>query len=111
MAARRERWSGIVARAEASGMSIRQFCEQNDVNEGQFYHWRHRLELESGKRQSKLSAGSEFLLVQPAPKAPPEPATGSESAALELALDRGWRLRIPRGVDEATLRAVLAALR
>jgi hypothetical protein len=76
-----------------------------------FYHWRHRLELESGKRQAKPSAGSEFLLVQPAPKAQPEPATGSESAVLVLALDSGWRLRIPRGVDEATLRAVLAALR
>jgi transposase-like protein len=111
MAARRERWSGIVERAESSGLSIREFCQQHGVNEGQFYHWRHRLELESGKRQAKPSAGSEFLLVQPAPKAQPEPATGSESAVLVLALDSGWRLRIPRGVDEATLRAVLAALR
>ena len=92
-------------------MSIRQFCEKHDVNEGQFYHWRHRLELEAGKSQSKPSAGPGFVLVQPAPEARPEVTTGNEPAALELALERGWRLRIPRGVDEATLRAVLAALR
>jgi transposase-like protein len=111
MAARRERWSSIVEQAESSGLSIREFCQQHEVNEGQFYHWRHRLELESGKRQAKPSARSEFVLVQPVPKAQPETPAGSEAAALELALDRGWRLRIPRGVDEATLRAVLAALR
>lgn len=31
-------------------------------------------------------------------------------ASLELQVDRGWRLLIPRGVDEATLRVVLGAL-
>lgn len=111
MAARRERWSDIVARAEASGMTIRQFCEENDVNEGQFYHWRHRLQLEAGRSQSKRSVASEFVLVQPVPKPEPEPMAGSETAALELTLDRGWRLHIRSGVDEATLRTVLAALR
>jgi transposase-like protein len=111
MAARRERWSGIIERAEASGMSIRQFCEKHDVDEGQFYHWRHRLELEAAKSESTSSAASGFVLVQPAPETRPEVTERTEAAALELALDRGWRLRIPRGVDEATLRAVLAALR
>jgi hypothetical protein len=33
-----------------------------------------------------------------------------EGAELELVLERGWRLRIPRGVEEALLRTVLAAL-
>ena len=31
-------------------------------------------------------------------------------AGLELQVDRGWRLLIPRGVDEQTLRVVLSAL-
>ena len=92
-------------------MTIRQFCEENDVNEGQFYHWRHRLQLEAGRNGSKPSGGSGFVLVQPAPAASGEAAPVTESAALELTLDRGWRLRIRPGVDEATLRTVLAALR
>ena len=112
MGARRERWSEIVARAEASGMPIRRFCEKHGVNEGQFYHWRYRLRLEGLKNQAGDSGGPEFVLVQPAATGPATPETGGgEAAALELALDRGWRLRIRAGVDEATLRTVLAALR
>lgn len=108
MAARRERWSRIVERAEASGLPIRQFCQQHDVDEGQFYHWRHRLELEAPRSKAKEAAPG-FVLVQPAK--PVEPTAASEPpAALELVLERGWRLRIASPVDEATLRAVLKAL-
>ena len=114
MAARRERWSDIVARAEASGMPIRRFCEKHGVNEGQFYHWRYRLRLEGLKNQAGDSDGADFVLVRPATAtgtATPEAVGGGEAAVLELALERGWRLRIWAGVDEATLRTVLAALR
>lgn len=111
MAARRERRSRIVERADASGVPIRQFCKQHDVNEGQFYHWRHRLELEAKK--SKAGAGPKaapgFLLVQTAKPAGPAAASAAP-AALELVLDRGWRLRIASPVDEAALSAVLRAL-
>jgi len=114
MAARRERWSEIVARAEASGMPIRRFCEKHGVNEGQFYHWRYRLRLEDLRNQAGDSDGAEFVLVRPATAtgaATAEAVTGGEAAALELTLDGGWRLRISRGVDEATLPTVLAARR
>lgn len=115
MAARRERWARIVERAEASGMPIRQFCEKHDVDEGQFYHWRHRLELDAAKSKSKPAPEPGFVLVQAVPAASaPEDKTEAQAEAgsgvLELVLDRGWRLRIPRGADEAALRAVLGVL-
>jgi len=111
MAARRERWSRIVDLAEASGLPVRQFCRQHDVDEGQFYHWRHRLEQEAEERKTgdgpKAAPG--FVLVQPAQ--PAESAAASAApAALELVLDCGWRLRIASPVDEAALSAVLKAL-
>jgi hypothetical protein len=34
----------------------------------------------------------------------------ANAAALELVVDRGWRLRIGAGVEESALRVVLAAL-
>lgn len=111
MVARRERWARIVERAEASGMPIRQFCQQHDVDEGQFYHWRHRLEQEAAKSKAKAvpAAGPGFVLVQ---QARPDEAEAAkpEPAALELVLDRGWRLRIASPVDEAALSSVLRAL-
>lgn len=105
MAARRERWSKIVERAEASRLAIRQFCQQHEVDEGQFYYWRRRLqqEAEAGKAGARSKAAPGFVLVQPArPVASP--------VVLELVLEGGWRLRIPSPVDEAALSVVLKAL-
>jgi hypothetical protein len=104
MAARRERWGRILSEAEAAGLPIREYCRKHDLHEGQFYHWRHILELEA--RRSKPGKEPGFVLVRAAGEARPE----TEAGALELVLDRGWRLRIPSGVDEASLRAVLSAL-
>jgi hypothetical protein len=39
----------------------------------------------------------------------PEPPTES-AKALELALGRGWVLRIPRDIEESALRSILGAL-
>jgi transposase-like protein len=103
MAARREGWTRIVERAEASGLSIRQFCAKHDVEEGQFYYWRKRLELEAAERQSPASAKPGFVLVEQAP-------AEAEAPVLELIVDRGWRLRIPLGVEPAALQVVLAEL-
>lgn len=105
MAARRERWARIVSETEASGLSLRAYCRQHEVRESHFYHWRRILEAEGRKSASKAPERA-FVLV----KAPERSGRGSEGAALELVLERGWRLRIPRGVDEATLQTVLGAL-
>lgn len=101
MAARRERWGRIVREAEASGLPIREYCRKHHVEEGQFYHWRHMLELE-GRVSKPKTPEPGFVLVRPAGEA--------ETGALELVLDHGGRLRIPRGVEEASLRTVLNAL-
>lgn len=105
MAARRQGWTRIVERAEASGLSIRQFCAKFEVEEGQFYYWRKRLQLEAAERQGPASAEPGFVLVR-AQRAPAE----AEAKVLELIVERGWRLRIPPGFEAATLRAVLAEL-
>ena len=113
MEQRRARWRAIVQAAEASGIPVRRYCQANHIDEGQFYHWLHRLALEDraglhlGKAASSAVEAS-FALVRttPATVAPGE----TESSALELALESGWRLRIPRGVDESTLRTVLRVL-
>lgn len=105
MAARRERWARIVSEAEASGLSLRAYCQQHEVRESQFYHWRRILEAE-GRKAGPKAPERAFVLVKAAERSGP----GSEGAALELVLERGWCLRIPRGVDEATLRCVLTVL-
>jgi hypothetical protein len=102
-------------------------ARERRVDEARFYYWRRMLALEAGAPEAsvresgvKAAAGARFVLVSPkiAPAAERDCA-GIEladatpelaDAGLELVVGRGWRLRIPCGVDEATLRCVLTAL-
>ncbi len=103
----RERWRRLMAEAARSGMSTRAFCRQRGVAEAQFYTWRARLngKAQGAARRRALRAaqGQTFALVS-------EGAAPLGNAGVELVLGDGRRLRIAAGVDEATLRTVLAVL-
>ncbi len=105
MQERRARWRSIVEQAAISSLPIRQFCQAQRVDEQQYYYWRRILAHEQGT-ESVDSPTSRFVLVRPEAVA----TVSTAGAVLELMLDRGWRLSIPCGVDEGTLRCVLAAL-
>lgn len=98
-------WEKIIREATRSGMSISQFCRRNNVKEKQFYWWRRRLGQSSARVMRKLTPKgrqASFALVSDQP--------GALDAGIELVLGDGRRLRISKGVDEETLRAVLAAV-
>ena len=83
---------------ERSGLSVKQFCEQEKITEQSFYVWRKRLRNQPGVRFALVETGS----------ARPQ---GAEEAGLELVLTTGERLRIGASVNPATLRKVVEALR
>ena len=92
-----EDWRARISAQERSGISVKQFCKQQRLTELSFYYWRKRLQTPASMR---------FALVEA------EPRRGTaDHAALELVLTTGERLRISVGVDAATLRQVLEALR
>jgi hypothetical protein len=99
-------WQKVIREATRSKLSIREFCRQNQLRESQYYWWQNKL---NGSRRSKR-------LQKPTRKE--NPATfalvsndsGAADAGIELILQDGRRLRISKGVDEQTLRAVLDAV-
>src|SRR5271167_3959805 len=98
-------WQRTIGDAARSGMSIREFCRQRRVKESQFYWWQRK--LKAGRRQERSKPGAQdqaasFALVSEVGMDMP--------AGLELVLRDGRRLRISQGVQEDTLRAVLAAM-
>ena len=99
---RRAQWRAFVDQAKDSGQPPRQFCIEKGLNLGRFYYWRRvfAMEAEAGQPEAR------FALV----RGGAERDERQSSAVLELELGRGWRLRIPRGVEESTLRVVLGAL-
>lgn len=98
-------WRKTIREAARSGMSVRSYCQQHRLSESQF-HWRQR-KLEEKRGQGKpgrkcAAAQASFALVGDDPE--------GMDAGIELILGNGHRLRIRKGIDETTLRAVLAAM-
>ena len=99
-------WQQRLGEAARSGISIRAYCRRRRLKESQFYWWQRRLRL--GRREAAGSGAEEngqaasFALVSE--------EAGAMDAGVELVLSGGRRLRITKGVDEAALRTVLAAL-
>jgi hypothetical protein len=91
-------WAERIAAQQRSGSSVKQFCKEQGLTEYSFYAWRKRLQKKEPVR---------FALVERGVTRP----TMAPEAALELVLATGERLRISTGVDGATLRTVLEALR
>src|SRR5689334_11664330 len=93
-----EEWAERIAAQQRSGITVKQFCKERGLTEYSFYAWRKRLQENGPVR---------FALIERSARRQDRPA----DAALELVLATGARLRIGTGVDAATLRTVLDALR
>jgi hypothetical protein len=87
-------WAERIAAQQRSGMSVKQFCREQGLTECSFYAWRKRLQKKEAVRFALVDRGA-----------------ARQEAAVELVLATGERLRISAGVDGATLRTVLDALR
>ena len=105
MQQRRAYWRRIVEEVRRSGQGVRAFCRERRVDEHLFYYWRRVL----AKEECAVVEWAEeprFLLVSPSQTE----ELAESNRSLELVIERGWRLRIPAGANESTLRVVLAAL-
>ena len=99
-------WQRTISEAARSGMSIRAFCRQRRLRESQFYWWQRK--LRAGREAGRTPRPSED--ARPASFALVSEESGATEVGIELVLADGRKLRIRRGADEETLRAVLATL-
>ncbi|MGH9663096.1 MAG: IS66 family insertion sequence element accessory protein TnpA [Bryobacteraceae bacterium] len=93
--ARSGHWRNLVQEQAASGRPASVFCSERGLKEQSFYYWRKRLSQQAPVSCAVVTSDG---------------SAGSQGAPLELELGAGQRLRIPCGVDAATLRTVLAVL-
>ena len=92
-----DQWAERIAAQQRAGISVKQFCREQELTEYSFYAWRKRLQQTGPVR---------FALVDRGPR-----RQERAEAALELVLATGERLRISAGIDATTLRTVLGVLR
>ena len=108
-------WRGRVKKYEKSGLTIREFCEQQDLVSHQLTWWRRELKRRNGgarrgrkktqptkraKRSAAVDAG--FIPVHVSGTCPP--------ASIEIVLDEPLRIAVRPGFDGQLLADVLRAL-
>jgi hypothetical protein len=89
-------WREVLARLEASGLSVREFCLREGLKDWSVYDWKRRLRAPSQKQASSGQA-STSRKQRPPPQSPSAEATPfidigalrSNSARCEVRLDLG----------------------
>ena len=99
---REQRWRDLVARFAASGLSVRGFCQREQVPESAFYAWRRTLQQRDLKATSAASA---FL---PVAIQRPERATAAEIC---VELPDGVTIRVGEATSIERVAALVRALR
>jgi hypothetical protein len=96
---RKERqWRRWIGEWQASGLSVRAFCERRGLTVASFYAWRRVLQRRAAEKAA-------FVPVQVVADTVPERAS-----ALEVVLAGGRTVRVAPGFDAPTLRQLLAVL-
>ena len=92
-------WAQTVAQCRGSGISVRQWCQENGINISSYYKWQRKVYAAAKAQQERSFV--EVTPVQPA-------AVGDVAVTLRIA---GAELDIHNGADAATVEAVLRAVK
>ena len=99
----RQFWQMVLDTFKTSGLSVRQFCQQEGLTEASFYSWRKRLSNPQESGPSKGPSQPDPFIQVSIPSA--------KSIVLELILASGHKLHIPSDIDPAFLTGVLSAMK
>mgnify|MGYP001811671180 CR=1 FL=1 len=98
-------WQERLANREASGLSIDEFCADEDVSRSTFYRWSQR--LKDGIPDSVKADQAVTLEELAEPKFLPITVTASP---VEIQLPNGGLVRLPVGVGHAVIVEVIRAV-
>ena len=114
-------WQMAVETWRCSGLSVRKFCKQEGLSEPSFYAWRRKLasgnEADSKSDRRRANKGTEKKAPFPGNNIPSNDeficvsVPQETSAAIELVLVTGNKLRINSSADSKTLVNVLTAIK
>jgi hypothetical protein len=102
-------WSRAVEKWKLSGLSVKDFCQQESLGESRFYEIRKQIQTGINKRSISKPL---FLPVKIKPEqAISLPVAGkSASVLMEITLNNGCYLRFPSTIDTQELTKITMAL-
>ena len=92
-------WSNRIAECRSSGMTVTQWCEQHGIPKSTYYTWQRKV-------YNVVATGNAFVEVQV--EAEHDRAAGATIATVTVG---GIRAEIHTGTDEATMTALLRAMK
>ena len=92
-------WAQVVSQCRGSGISVRQWCQENGINISSYYKWQRKVYAAAQAQQERS-----FVEVKPVQSA----AVGGVAVTLRIA---GAELDIHNGADATTVEAVLRAVK
>jgi len=98
----REHWRERINRQAESGQSIREWCDQNGVREGQYYAWKARLFPKAGKIVSGGAPAEQSAFI---------PLDIPMAGGLTISLGKDIRIELSGECGAEHLRVALEALR
>jgi hypothetical protein len=115
--AKEQFWRRVLARRQASGLTIRAYCEAHGLSEHNFHRWQRVLAERPGGRSAQPRAPTTKPAGGPDAEAVPlfvplnvDIATRATGSALEVVLSSGRLIRVRPGFDAATLGQIVACL-
>jgi transposase len=109
-------WRQVLARRQASGLSIRAYCRAHGLSEQNFYRWQRVLAERRDRDAAHRRAARTRLAHGPNDDAVPlfvpvkVDVGAATETALEVVLADGRSIRVRPGFDAATLGEVVACL-
>lgn len=97
-------WRRVVGGHARSGLPVRAWCREHDLNEPAFYWWRRRLARTDRERKSR------FRKPALVPVRVSVPEADSAESSIEIVLPGARRIRVSGPVDRQMLADVLAVL-
>ena len=103
VAARLEKWAGVVEEWKGSGLSQKEYCRSKGIAFSTYGYWQKRLRETGWKKKSESAEAAGFKLVHVV-------ENKSSSSGLEIILCSGVKIAVKEKFDPGVLRAVVAAL-
>ena len=94
-------WAQVVSQCRGSGMTVRQWCEENGISLSSYYKWQRKV-------YAAAQAQQEARFVEVTPVQPASVAVSDVSVTVRVA---GAEADIHSGADAATVEMVLRVLK
>jgi len=103
------KWTPIIRECRSSGMAVKSWCIENNVNEKQFYYWQRRIreEVFGSLKKTELSSQPNFVQLP----VPSDSSRNTSSFSADMVIHVGTNvLELSNNVSEDLLTKVLKVL-